>query len=136
MIETLFQSTSIPVLEQVANFTQSRHQVLAGNIANLDTPGYRTRDPSSEAFENRLRQAIALRDRQHGPISLGDPTRRGDPVGMVRESLAGMLRHDDGNVGIEQQVTAVAKNHMQHNLALTLLASQFRMLGTAIAERT
>ena len=40
-----------PVLEQVVNFTEARHGVLAGNIANLDTPGYKTRDLSPELFQ-------------------------------------------------------------------------------------
>ena len=44
MYEKIFGSTSIPILEQVVNFAEARHHVLAGNIANLDTPGYRVRD--------------------------------------------------------------------------------------------
>ena len=46
-----------PVLEQVVNFAQARHGVLAGNIANLDTPGYRVRDLSPEKFESDSKQA-------------------------------------------------------------------------------
>ena len=47
----LFQSTTIPALEQVVNFTEARHNVLAGNIANVDTPGYKARDLSVEDFQ-------------------------------------------------------------------------------------
>jgi len=36
MIQQMFESTSIPVLEQVVNFAQTRHGVLAGNLANLE----------------------------------------------------------------------------------------------------
>ena len=32
-------------------FTEARHSVLAGNVANLDTPGYKTRDLSVETFQ-------------------------------------------------------------------------------------
>ena len=46
-----------------------------------------------------------------------------------------ILYHDDSNVGLEQQVAAITKNHMQHNLALTILNSQFRLLQTAVSER-
>ena len=48
MYQSIFGSTSIPVLEQTVHFTQARHNVLAGNIANLDTPGYQVRDLSVE----------------------------------------------------------------------------------------
>jgi len=58
MLSSLFQSSSLPVLEQVVNFTEARHGVLAGNIANLDTPGYKTRDLSPETFQQQLKEAI------------------------------------------------------------------------------
>ena len=54
----LMGQTSIPVLEQVLNFTQTRHAVLAGNVANMDTPGYQTRDLSVDEFQTRLREAM------------------------------------------------------------------------------
>ncbi len=50
------------MLEQVVDFAQSRHEVLAGNLANLDTPGYRVRDLSQTAFEKQLGEAIRVRD--------------------------------------------------------------------------
>ena len=53
MLPSLFDSSSLPVLEQVVNFTEARHGVLAGNIANLDTPGYRSRDLSTEELDRK-----------------------------------------------------------------------------------
>ena len=44
MLSGLFQATTIPVLEQMVSFAQARHIVLAGNIANMDTPGYQAHD--------------------------------------------------------------------------------------------
>ena len=61
--QALFNSTTIPVLEQVVDFAQSRHTVLAGNLANLDTPGYRVRDLSQEGFERQLGEAGRGRSR-------------------------------------------------------------------------
>src|SRR4030042_4347215 len=67
MLSSLFSSTTIPVLEQVVNFTEARHGVLAGNIANLDTPGYRTRDLSPELFQQRLQKAIEAQHTRPSP---------------------------------------------------------------------
>jgi flagellar basal-body rod protein FlgB len=134
MINDLFNSTTIPVLEQVVNFAQTRHQVLAGNIANLDTPGYRTRDLSSDAFEANLRQAIETRDqKQTGSLtSLADDL---NPFAPVKASLEGILRHDEDNVGLEQQLMEIAKNQMQHNIAMNILNNQLQLIGAAISER-
>ena len=134
MIANLFNSTTIPVLEQVVNFAQTRHQVLAGNIANLDTPGYRTRDLSSDAFESNLRQAIESRDQQQ-TASLPVLSDGLDPFAPVKAGLEATLRHDDDNVGLEQQLMEMAKNQIQHNLALTILNNQLQLIGAAISER-
>ena len=50
----------------------------------------------------------------------------------VAKSSRSILRHDMGNVNLESQVTEMAKNHIQHNMALTILTDQFRQLQTAI----
>jgi flagellar basal-body rod protein FlgB len=135
MIAGLFDNTSIPLLEQVASFSQARHAVLAGNIANLDTPGYRVRDLSPELFRDRLREAIAARDRSLPGDEPAFDTGSARPLDRVASNLQGILRHDDVNVSLEQQVTEIAKNQGQHNLALAVLTSQFRLLGAAISER-
>ncbi len=43
-----------------------------------------------------------------------------------------ILRHDMNNVDMESQVSEMVKNHMQHNLAITILEDQFHQLQTAI----
>lgn len=146
MLSSLFQSSTIPVLEQVVNFTEARHGVLAGNIANLDTPGYKTRDLSPENFQQQLKEAIETR---HQPIS---PTYNPDSLGLtsayhteqreakqvaafrkVEDSSKAILRHDGDDVSMEQQVNDMEQNQQLHNLAVNIMAAQFRLLKTAIS---
>ncbi|MGC3966678.1 MAG: flagellar basal body protein [Pirellulales bacterium] len=109
------------MLEQLVNFAQSRHNVLATNIANVDTPGYRTRDLSTDQFQAKLKNAIEDRDSGRvdsvgqGSLSGGEAIKY-DPFAKVRDDMDNILYHDQSNVGLEQQVAAITKNHMQHNL--------------------
>jgi flagellar basal-body rod protein FlgB len=145
MFEAMFDNSTLPMLEQVVTFTQARHGVLAGNIANLDTPGYRSRDLSPAAFQERLKDAIAeqrqAREQAAYSARYTGAERTSPAAGVkhdfahVTKSLGGMLRHDDNNTSMEKQVTEIAKNHAQHNLALSLMAAQFRLLRAAITER-
>src|SRR5208282_1499148 len=98
MLTGLFQSTTIPVLQEVVNFSQARHTVLAGNIANIDTPGYQARDLSVEDFQARLKQAID--DRDQPPLgSPGETELAARPLmAEVAKSSQSILRHDMGNV--------------------------------------
>jgi flagellar basal-body rod protein FlgB len=136
MFQAIFQSTTIPVLEQVVNFAQARHEVLAGNIANYGTPGYRARDLSVADFQSRLKQAIEARCAGPSTRSLSDPTRSATPLlADVAKDPEGILFHDQSDDAIELQVTEMVKNQMQHNLALAIMTSQMRLLQTAISER-
>lgn len=135
MISGLFNGTSVPLLEQVVNFSEARHNVLAGNIANIDTPGYRTRDLSPQKFQERLREALTERDDLHRSQGLRGARPDYDPLSDVSRNMEGILRHDGVNVSIEGQVTEISKNQMEHNMALAIMSSQFRLLTTAISER-
>ena len=44
-------------LERVLDLSAFRHQVIAANLANIDTPGYRTRD--LRPFAGEIEQAMA-----------------------------------------------------------------------------
>jgi len=136
MISNLFDSSTINVLEQVVNFTQSRHNVLAGNIANIDTPGYRVADLPADQFQSRLKEAINQRDRTRQSISLGNPRSAArDPVHDVSDDIKGILYHDDSNGGVEWQVAELLKNQGTHNTAIAIMTNQFRLLQAAISER-
>ena len=136
MTTPLFDSTTIPVLEQVVNFAQARQAVLAGNIANMDTPGYKVRDLSVETFQQRLADAIEARKTQNRSISsTGFADEPDDAMRRVRESMKSILYHDKSDVGIEQQVAEMSDNQLIHNLAISIMSSQFRLLQTAISER-
>ncbi len=133
MIPGLFQSSTIPALEQVVNFAQNRHTLLAGNIANANTPHYRVQDLSVETFQQRLKQAMETR---HQPTSPGVRIdTQDDRMREVRESMTSILYHDDSNVGLEQQIAEISKNQSMHNMALTFMRGQFQLLEMAINER-
>jgi len=133
MFTDLINSPTTTVLEQVANFAEARHAILASNIANLDTPGYRVRDLSTETFQQRLKEVI---EAHRHPVSPGISSYATDEaMSRVRDSMQSILYHDESNVGLEQQVTEIAKNQYMHNLAISIMRSQFRMLEVAVSER-
>lgn len=135
MIDRLFNNSSIPVLQEVASFTQARHGVLVGNVANVHVPGYRTRDLSVPSFHEALKQQIQAEE-------LGDVSSPGHPtppreqaLQQVKDSMNNIVYHDGTNLDIEQLVVETSKNQFMHNLAVSLLTNQFELLQTTISER-
>lgn len=137
MLPNVFGSTNIPVLQEVLQFSQARHSVLVGNLANVNTPGYRTRDLSLGNFQARLKDAIEASERsgsanQSPGVLTTDPQ---DPMREVRDTMTNLLYHDDTNIDLEKQVAEITKNQYMHNLALTVITDQIQLLQTAISER-
>lgn len=129
----IFQSTTIPALEQSLNFSQRRHQLLAGNIANLDTPGYRQRDLDESQFQNALADSIrSTSDRPPGTFSA---VTRDDMYSGPRSASEQIVFHDGSDVSLEHQALKIAKNQHLHGLAITTMRSQFALLRAAITER-
>lgn len=149
---SLWDATTVPLLEKVASFTSLRHGVLAGNLANLDTPGYRARDLDVATFERELSAAVT-KSRQpqtartptvgHIPppilppgVSPGELAERPSATwNAVEESMNGILYHDGTDMSLEKQATEIAKNQLLNTLALSIMNSQFRLMQTAVSER-
>jgi len=129
----IFNTTTIPALEQTVTFAQRRHELLAGNLANIDTPDYRSRDLDVGDFQNALAESIDSA-RQNAAQSVS-PHTRDDIYSGPRSATEQVVFHDGSDVSLEHQVTELAKNQHLHGLAITTMRSQFALLRAAITER-
>ena len=130
----LFQSSTIPALEQTLSFAQKRHELLAGNLANLDTPGYRSRDLDVGEFQNALAESIEA-SQTIGAADRVSAVTRDDIYAGPRNATEQVVFHDGSDVSLESQVTQISKNQHLHGLAITTMRSQFSLMQAAITER-
>ncbi|MEM9827572.1 MAG: flagellar basal body rod protein FlgB [Planctomycetota bacterium] len=128
----LFDQTAIPALQQTTAFAQKRHELLAGNLANLDSPGYRARDLSVDQFQAALGDALRYGTDVTSAVGV---TTRDERMSGPRQAMEQVVYHDESDVSMESQVTELAKNQHLHSLAITTLRSQFSLLRAAITER-
>ncbi len=99
------------------------HSVVANNLANLDTPGYRT---ARVRFRRRLEEVMD----EYGHLR---PDRRVETeLYQPRYPDAG---RDGNDVNLEREVVELNKNAVRMNLYLSVLHSRIRRLRDAIAGR-
>ncbi len=129
----------LAVAQQVAQFAEARHSILADNIANIDTPFYKVRDLPVAEFQEMLGKAIRQARETGGPLRLEstaniEVSRRGDSLELkpVEREDANLLFHDGNNRSIEQEMSELAKNALMHRTAIEILRGQFNALETAI----
>jgi flagellar basal-body rod protein FlgB len=120
MLDRLFAGGSLPPLEAMVRFASERQRVIATNIANVDTLGYRTQDLSEGEFLRALDVAFGGRSLPARPV--------------VRESTgAGILKPGGNNVDLEVEMAKMVRNSDLYSTAATLLAHQFSLLREAVS---
>ncbi|GMU23633.1 MAG: hypothetical protein AMXMBFR13_37110 [Phycisphaerae bacterium] len=141
--DDLINSGSLPALEKTLAFTQARHRVLTENVANIDTPEYRTKHLDPQAFQRSLREAMGDRRAAGGtgPLELsGTDQVRQDADGRLvieasEEPPENVLFHDGTNTRVERQMAMLAENAMMHQAVTELLRGRFEGLLKAIRGR-
>lgn len=91
----------------------ARQKLVASNIANVDTPGYKTKDI----------------DFQFEFMSLVE----GASPNVV-EAPDLVVKSDGNNVSMDREARLLAENALRFNLASTLMKSQLKMINSAIQE--
>ena len=128
-ISTLADAMTGSTMEQTA---------LADNIANVNTPNYKTQNVS---FKDAL-AAVAGGPSQDGDLVLStdDPRQFGatqpgtfDP--SVQTDTATRMRQDGSNVDIDQQMAQLSQNAEYQQMMSHLLQVQFMRLRLAITEQ-
>jgi flagellar basal-body rod protein FlgB len=106
------------LLERYMDLASTRQALITSNIANVDTPGYKTRDID---FSGELARAMQ-----------GDGSVSTEPV--VHE-VAGLTERPDGNnVSVDRESLMLSQVQLQFSAAEQLLKAQFKNLNLAINE--
>lgn len=141
-LERLANSGTIPTLEKSLAFTEARHKVLINNIANIDTPYYKTQYLDPAKFQKQLRQAIVDRKKNNAVgLTLKDTDQvRQAKTGALEfkageEPVENILFHDQTNMRIEKQMSRLAENTMMHQTLVQLMQKRFEGLNKAIRGR-
>ena len=100
-------------LEHYMDLLSARQRLVAGNIANANTPGYRTKDIDFQKEYNNL-------------IS-GD-----SPQSIEPEDLKG--KNDGNNVNLDREMRLLSENAMRFGIASKLANSQIRAIRSAIKD--
>lgn len=138
----LLNRGTVPVLEKALTYTEARHRMIVENIANADTPGYRTKQLDAAAFQEALGNALARRrEDPSGALRIpkgaefGDDARGSLVVTPSEEPVENILFHDGTNGRIERQMAMLSENALMHRTLSELLRNRFDSLMSAIRGR-
>ena len=125
MIEGLFNQTNYVAAKKMLDATALRHEAIASNLANLETPRYKRVDVAS-SFAAELQQAVAAKDASR--IAHVQPQLAADPSAMP-------VRKDGNTVQLETELLKLNQNFLEHQLETQLVTGALLKLRLAITGR-
>lgn len=126
MIEALFRQTNYEASKKLLDATVLRHEAIAANIANIETPGYKRVD-LAPTFAAELRRAVANKS----VSQIADLQPRLEVDGNAIAS-----NRDGNNVRLESELLQLQQNTLTHALEVQFISGSLSKLRTAITGRT
>lgn len=130
--------SALGIHQQALALRSGRAEILASNIANADTPGYKARDID---FKSQLQNIQAQSAQSQSGLSLTQSNSKHIPIDSAtsmnsRTEILYRVPHQpslDGNTVNEQvEKSAFAENAMRYQASLTFLDGKFKGLMAAI----
>jgi flagellar basal-body rod protein FlgB len=116
----LIDSPMLRVLSGSLDVNAFRQTLISSNMANIDTPGYRTRDID---FHRSLASAVAQADDG------------GVPLSPVAQRIPGLIERPDGNnVSADRESLLLATTQLRFTLSEQLIKDEFHKILSAIRE--
>jgi flagellar basal-body rod protein FlgB len=110
--------SSIQMLQGYLKVVADREQQITSNMANVDTPGYHTKDVN---FQAELHQVM------NGSNNL--------QLEPASQEVSGLPERPDGNnVNVDRESLMLSQTQLQFQLGVQLVKSEFHTLYSAIKE--
>ena len=126
MSDRIVFDKTLQMIEDRLSLSSMNQKLISGNLANISTPGYSSKELS---FENALRESLEDQVLQMVRSNSGHVA--------PDEPLQAMLNPEvveTGPVDLDTQMVALTKNSMEYQHMLGMLNKKFTMLKTAITE--
>jgi flagellar basal-body rod protein FlgB len=122
--------SNINVLKAGLDASWLKNEVIANNIANVDTPNFKSSSVSFEAaFKSALEEGeFSARKTREGHIDFEGTNMQA----MVTTDTDTTYRMDGNNVNIDAENAELAKNQIFYNTLAEQLTSEFNKLSLAI----
>ncbi|MCP5107105.1 MAG: flagellar basal body rod protein FlgB [bacterium] len=109
----------------------AKSELIASNIANIDTPGYKAKSLKFERVLSDEMGGLQLKKTHPKHMEGGAAGLKTNEV--VESTSPG--RPDGNNVNVDQEMLKLSKNNIQYNVAVQLLSKRLKHIKEAITAK-
>lgn len=123
----------LKIASALGSYAYARQGVIAQNIANADTPGYKARDFAdfTKAADQALRQGSAIKRTRPGHVGYANHYVE---LALQEKSAFGSQSPNGNTVAIEDQMIRSAEVQQQHDLALGVYTKTIGILRASLGR--
>ena len=130
-----FQDLMLDAMGNYLTRLSARQQIVASNLSNIDTPGYKTKDISFHATMEQLLSQHSITLRVSRPEHNALANRAFAPPELEAFEVRGLpMRADNNNVDIDREMLRLGETSFSYSMIGQLLRGKFRTLASAINE--
>ncbi|MBN1478098.1 flagellar basal body rod protein FlgB [Candidatus Sumerlaeota bacterium] len=131
MIHDLFGG-SLSHMQAALDVRSLRQEVLASNLANSDTPGFRAVDVD---FEATMREMVERMDRADAASAASTtPSRSLMDALTLRADDSTSIGNSQNSVDVDQQLSHLEENALMFQVTAQIMARRFQSLRNVIEE--
>ncbi|MDF2906545.1 MAG: hypothetical protein K0R34_1866 [Herbinix sp.] len=120
----------INLLDKAADASWKRNEVIANNIANVDTPGYKRKDVQFESYLMSVLIGDNSLDKRVGEANLESLD-----ASVYTDNSNLSFRLDGNNVDIDTESANMAENQIRYYSLMDSMTQEFSRLRTVLAAR-
>jgi flagellar basal-body rod protein FlgB len=129
--------TELPLFSMLKTrmrWLETRQRLLAENVANAETPGYRGRDLKPQDFTRQLQAAASVQMASTHTGHLAGAAQNDASFPADRSNVFEVTPRGN-SVSLEEEMMRIAQNQIDHQTAATLYSRSLGLLKTAIGKR-
>ena len=129
----LFESKTLNAIEGYMDRLSQRQKIVSSNLANIDTPGYRTKEITFHAAIDELLTEPSVgklrltRERHIDAENFEPPSKVFEPKGLLE-------RADRNNVDIDKEMMKISETSIGYSMMTQMLRGKYHKLTNSINE--
>jgi flagellar basal-body rod protein FlgB len=126
MSDGMFTDSNYLLARKMLDYAAVRHEALSSNLANVEVPGYKRIDVSSD-FQTQLEKAVDSKSATD--IAALAPK-------IEKDRTATSTRTDGNNVEMDKEMMEMNRNSVEYEYSVRYLNYNYQLMRTAISSQS
>ena len=123
------KGTNYNLLKNALDVSSLRQRVISGNLANINTPGYKVNKVEFEKHLKAATEGVSLKKTDKGHFGVDNI---GEIQGTLEKRRSTAYNENGNNVDVDLEMTEMAANELHYSTLISLMNSKYSKINASI----